>query len=70
VSYVSHTLEETSKTHEEMKMTLEKLSLMIGGTRNVSAIEITLTTEPQAKREVKATLEIPAHTTEATKELL
>jgi len=51
-------------------MTLEKLSLMIGGTRNVSAIEITLTTEPQAKREVKATLEIPAHTTEATKELL
>jgi hypothetical protein len=29
VSYVSHTLEETSKTYEEMKMTVEKLCKIV-----------------------------------------
>jgi len=44
---------------------------MISEPRNVSTIEITLTTEAQAKKkEAKATLETQAHTTEATKELV
>jgi hypothetical protein len=44
---------------------------MIDETRNVSTIEITLSTEAQAKKkEAKAALGTQAHTTEATKELV
>jgi len=43
---------------------------MIGETRNVSTIEIILTTEAQAKRRGTDKLETQSHTTEATKELI
>jgi len=43
---------------------------MIGETRNVSTIEITLTPEVHAKRRDESTLETQAHTTETIKELV
>jgi len=43
---------------------------MIGETRNVSAIKITLPVEVQAKRRGKSSAGNQAHKTEATKELV
>jgi len=43
---------------------------MIGETRNVSAIKITLTVEAQAKKRGKSSTGNQAYTTEATKELV
>jgi len=40
MSHVSHTLEETSKTYEEMKMTIEKLCKIVSTSRFKEEIHI------------------------------